>query len=69
MPLPTPSGLAPCLRLPAVAAILGVHPTTVTSWVKSGQFPKPIKLSSRCHVWNQEAVESFVKQQQEQLND
>lgn len=64
-----PSPFAPVLRLQAVASLLGVHPATITRWVKSGQFPQPIKLSSRCHVWNQESVELFVKQQQEQLND
>ncbi|MBU4525196.1 MAG: AlpA family phage regulatory protein [Desulfomicrobium sp.] len=53
------------LRLPAVASRLGVHPNTIGNWVRAGQFPPPIKLSSRCHVWSPQEIARFVEQQME----
>jgi prophage regulatory protein len=49
-------------RLPRVREICGgVAPSTIWSWVKAGTFPKPIKLSSNCTVWEAQAVEAFAQ--------
>ena len=30
--------------------------------VRSGRFPKPIRLSSRCTVWSVESIRAFIEQ-------
>lgn len=49
-------------RLPKVREICGgVAPSTIWSWVKAGDFPRPIKLSANCTVWEAQAVEAFAQ--------
>ena len=52
-------------RRPAVAAYVGVHENTITNWVRAGQFPKPLKLSRRLHVWDMAEVSRFLERQRE----
>lgn len=52
-------------RRPAVAAYVGVHENTITNWVRAGQFPRPLKLSRRLHLWDMSEVSRFVEQQRE----
>jgi prophage regulatory protein len=50
------------LRLPQV---LSVIPLSKTSWwegVKSGRFPKPVKLSARCTAWRAEDIRELIRQ-------
>ena len=50
--------------------ILGVIPVGKTSWwegVKSGRFPKPVKLSPRCTAWKAEDIRDLIKQLSEQV--
>ena len=45
--------------------ILEVIPLGKTSWwagVKSGRFPKPIKLSARCTAWKAEDIHGLIRQ-------
>ena len=52
-----------------LAQVLGVIPLGKTCWwegVKSGRFPKPIKLSARCVAWKAEDIHALIKQLSEQ---
>lgn len=40
------------VRLPVVMALYGISPATVWRNVKSGNIPKPNKLTTRTTVWN-----------------
>jgi prophage regulatory protein len=49
------------LRLPQV---LDVIPICKTSWwngVKSGRFPKPVKLTAHCTAWRAEDIHALIK--------
>ena len=48
-------------RLPKVREIAGgVSPSTIWGWVKTGQFPKPIKLSANTTAWPAADVEAWA---------
>jgi prophage regulatory protein len=52
-----------------LAQVLMVIPLGKTCWlagVKSGRFPKPIKLSERCVAWKAEDIHALIKQISEQ---
>ena len=47
-----------------LAQVLTVIPIGKTCWwegVKSGRFPKPIKLSARCTAWKAEDINNLIK--------
>jgi predicted DNA-binding transcriptional regulator AlpA len=47
-----------------LSQVLSVIPLGKTSWwegVKSGRFPKPIKLSARCTAWRAEDIHKLIK--------
>jgi len=49
--------------------VLDVIPLGKTSWwagVKSGRFPKPVKLSPRCTAWRAEDIQQLIKTLSEQ---
>ena len=49
--------------------ILTVIPLGKTCWwegVKSGRFPKPIKLSARCTAWKAEDIRALIERLSEQ---
>jgi predicted DNA-binding transcriptional regulator AlpA len=48
-----------------LSQIMEVIPLGKTSWwagVKSGRFPKPIKLSERCTAWKAEDIHGLIKE-------
>ena len=50
--------------------VLTVIPLGKTSWwkgVKSGRFPKPIKLTEHCTAWKAEDIHNLIKQLSEQV--
>jgi predicted DNA-binding transcriptional regulator AlpA len=52
-----------------LSQILMVIPLGKTCWwegVKSGRFPKPVKLSERCAAWKAEDIRSLIKDLGEQ---
>ena len=52
-----------------ISQILEVIPLGKTSWwagVKSGRFPKPIKLTKQCTAWKAEDIRELIKQLSEQ---
>jgi prophage regulatory protein len=50
------------LRLPQVLEIIPVGRSTFWAGVKSGRFPKPIKLGPRTTAWRAEDITLFVEQ-------
>ena len=54
------------VRLPQVLSVIPLGKTCWWEGVKSGRFPKPIKLSSRCVAWKAEDIHSLIKQLSEQ---
>ncbi len=51
------------LRLPAVLAPAGPIPVSKSTWwagVKSGRFPKPVKLGPRITAWRAEDIQALV---------
>jgi prophage regulatory protein len=52
-----------------LSQVLEVIPLGKTCWwegVKSGRFPKPVKLSERCIAWKAEDIRALIKQLSEQ---
>ena len=47
-----------------LSQVLSVIPIGKTCWwegVKSGRFPKPIKLTERCTAWKAEDIRELIK--------
>lgn len=52
------------LRLPAIIAPHGPIPVSKSTWwagVKTGRFPKPVKLSQRVTAWRVEDIRAFIE--------
>lgn len=54
------------LRLSQVLTVIPLGPTCWWEGVKSGRFPKPIKLSVRCTAWKVEDIRALIKTLSEQ---
>lgn len=52
----------PLLRLPQVLKIVPVSKSTWWAGVKSGRFPKPIKLGPRTTCWRESDINKLVKE-------
>jgi prophage regulatory protein len=50
------------VRLPQVLSVIPLGKTCWWEGVKSGRFPKPIKLSTRCVAWKAEDIHTLIKQ-------
>lgn len=49
------------LRLPEVLTLIPVKKTCWWDGVKSGRFPKPVKLSERCTAWRVEDILALIE--------
>jgi prophage regulatory protein len=52
--------------------ILKFIPVGKTCWwegVKTGRFPKPVKLGSRCTMWKAEDIHALIKRLSEQTTN
>lgn len=49
------------LRINEVMKKTGLAKSTIWLWVKENKFPKPIKLSPRITVWEEEKIENWMK--------
>ena len=49
------------LRLPQVLSIIPVGKTCWWKGVKSGRYPKPVKLSARCTAWRAEDIQALIE--------
>ena len=50
----------------AVAARVGVTGTTISRWVASKNFPRPMKLGPRTKKWRAEVVDAWLDQREKQ---
>ncbi len=48
------------MRLPAVLSLIPVARSTWWAGVKSGRYPKPVKLGPRMSAWRAEDVRSLI---------
>ncbi len=48
------------LRIKDVMKKTGVARSTIWLWVKEDRFPKPIKLSPRITVWNEDKIKEWM---------
>ncbi|WIM09474.1 AlpA family phage regulatory protein [Enhydrobacter sp.] len=52
------------VRLPAILAPIGPIPVGRSTWwagVKSGRFPKPVKLGPRTTAWRAEDIRALIE--------
>lgn len=54
------------LRLPQVLEVIPVKKTCWWEGVKSGRYPKAVKLSPRCTAWRAEDIRELIKRISEQ---
>ncbi len=54
------------LRLPDVLSVIPVGKTCWWEGVKSGRYPRPVKLSARCTAWRAEDIRELIKALSEQ---
>jgi len=69
MEITTIPGKFPEIGFVRLTQILAVIPICKSSWwagVKSGRYPKSVKLSARCTVWKVEDIRGLIKQLSEQ---
>lgn len=48
------------LRINQIVEKTGIAKSTIWLWVSEGKFPKPIKLSPRITVWEEEKIEKWM---------
>lgn len=48
-----------------VCEMFNRHRSTLWVWVDEGKFPKPIKLNGRTLGWKSEAIQDWLKQQED----
>ena len=56
------------VRLSEVLTVIPVGKTCWWEGVKSGRFPKPVKLSRRCTAWRAEDIRTLIKTLSEQVS-
>lgn len=52
------------VRLPAIISPNGPIPVSKSTWwagIKTGRFPKPVKLSDRVTAWRVEDIRAFIE--------
>lgn len=54
------------VRLPDVLSVIPLGKTSWWEGVKSGRFPKPVKLSPRCTAWKAEDIRELIRKLSEQ---
>ncbi len=48
------------VRLPVVLKVLGVGKTTWWRGIKTGRFPKPVKIGPRMSAWRVEDIRALI---------
>lgn len=49
------------IRLPEVLSVIPIGKTCWWEGVKSGRYPKPVKLSKRCTAWRAEDIHLLIQ--------
>jgi predicted DNA-binding transcriptional regulator AlpA len=57
------------VRLTQVLTVIPIGKTCWWEGVRSGRFPKAIKLSARCTVWKAEDIHTLIKRLSEKTPD
>lgn len=57
------------VRLPAILAVFPVSRSTFWAGVKSGRFPKPVKLGERTTAWKVEDIRALLASYGPAAND
>ena len=52
------------IRLPAVLSVIPVSKSTWWAGVKSGRFPKPVKLGENTTAWKAEEIRNLITELQ-----
>ena len=47
---------------PPIPALIPISKSTLWTWVKSGQFPRPLKLGPRVTVWKVSEIRALIEQ-------
>ena len=47
-------------RLNELSELLSIGKSTIWAWVKDGEFPKPIQISSRMTCWSGPDIERWI---------
>lgn len=55
----------PILRPARAAEYLGVHRSTLNTWVKAGTLSAPIQLGERAVGWRQSQLDAFLSARQQ----
>lgn len=50
------------LRITSVMDKTGIAKSTIWLWVSENKFPKPIKLSPRITVWEEEKIQEWLNE-------
>ena len=50
------------LRITDVMKMTGIAKSTIWLWVKEEKFPKPIKLSPRITVWDEDSIRKWQEE-------
>lgn len=53
------------MRLPAVSGVTGLPRSTLYQYMKTNQFPKPVKLGVRSVGWVKEEVDAWLAKRME----
>ncbi len=54
------------VRLPQILEVIPLGKTCWWEGVKSGRFPKPVKISSHCVAWRVDDIRNLIKELSEQ---
>jgi len=49
------------VRIKDVMQKTGIAKSTIWLWVKEDKFPKPIKLSERITVWDEDEIDKWIE--------
>ena len=57
------------LRLPDVVDRIGLQKSALYKMIRAGDFPAPIKIANRTSVWPERAVDEWIAQRIEELDE
>jgi len=57
------------LRLPQILEVIPLGKSCWWNGVKSGRFPKPIRLSARCVAWKAEDIRDLIRELSEPVQE
>ena len=49
------------IRLPEVERVTGLRRSAIYKRIAAGEFPQPLRLSSRCSVWCENEIRTWIE--------